>query len=57
MTEEMITIQCKDCGVTFDVSAEEQKWYEQKGFELPKRCHRCRRARRNSNNSKNRKQG
>jgi hypothetical protein len=49
---EVVTIECIDCGVTFDVSADEQAWYKEKGFELPKRCHKCRKARRGKTNNK-----
>ena len=52
--KETIMIECVDCGYVFEVSAEEQAWYEEKGFTLPKRCHKCRKTRRN-NKSKDRK--
>lgn len=41
-----ITIECKDCGEKFTVSAKEQEWYQNKGFELPKRCPKCREVKR-----------
>lgn len=37
---------CKECGVTFDITQEEKAWYEEKGWDLPKRCVKCRKARR-----------
>lgn len=42
-------ITCIDCGCTFSMTEEEQKWYEERGFELPKRCPECRKAKRNKN--------
>ena len=46
METKAVEIKCTDCGETFEVSAEEQAWYEEKGFMLPKRCPKCRKARR-----------
>lgn len=37
---------CTDCGKSFAVSPKEQKWYRDKGWELPKRCKSCREQRR-----------
>lgn len=40
------TLQCADCGMSFTFTAEEQEFYQSKGFENePKRCPDCRRAR------------
>lgn len=50
-----VVIECVDCGTSFEVSTEEQQWYKDKGFDLPKRCPRCRKSRRNQNNNKKRK--
>jgi CxxC-x17-CxxC domain-containing protein len=36
------TIQCKDCGTDFVWTAEEQEFYQQKGFNAPLRCKNCR---------------
>lgn len=47
MNPENKVITCKDCGATFEVEAEEQKWYAERGWELPKRCKACRAANRN----------
>lgn len=47
------TITCKDCGVTFDVTPEEQAWFAERGWEIPKRCKSCRRA--NKEKKQNRK--
>jgi len=35
-------IQCKDCGREFVWTAEEQEFYQQKGFNAPLRCKDCR---------------
>lgn len=40
------TIVCKDCGVEFTFTENEQAFYKEKGFENePQRCPECRRAR------------
>ena len=40
------SLQCSDCGVTFTFSAEEQEFYQSKGYtNEPKRCPECRQAR------------
>ncbi|MBI4186064.1 MAG: zinc-ribbon domain containing protein [Chloroflexi bacterium] len=40
------TLQCSDCGATFTFSAEEQEFFQSKGYtNEPKRCPSCRRAR------------
>jgi CxxC-x17-CxxC domain-containing protein len=36
------TIQCKDCGQQFVWTAEEQDFFQQKGFNPPLRCKDCR---------------
>lgn len=36
------TIQCKDCGKDFTWTADEQEFYQQKGFNAPLRCKDCR---------------
>lgn len=36
------TITCKDCGREFVWTAEEQEFYQQKGFNAPQRCKDCR---------------
>jgi len=43
MSEQRLT--CADCGREFDFSAEEQRFFREKGFEPPKRCKECRQAR------------
>jgi CxxC-x17-CxxC domain-containing protein len=46
MTFQDKSLQCSDCGVTFDFTATEQEFYHSKGFtNEPKRCPECRRAR------------
>ena len=43
------SIQCSDCGSTFTFTAEEQEFYQSKGFQNePKRCPQCRQARKSS---------
>ncbi len=45
------TIVCKDCGKEFVFTADEQSFYQEKGFEnKPQRCKECRIARKNSVN-------
>ena len=40
------SLQCSDCGATFTFSAEEQKFFQSKGYvNEPKRCPECRQAR------------
>jgi CxxC-x17-CxxC domain-containing protein len=40
------SLQCSDCGATFTFSAEEQEFFQSKGYvNEPKRCPECRRAR------------
>ena len=47
-----ITKECKDCGVSFDITAEEQEWYKKKNFQLPERCPNCRKMRRQNRDKK-----
>lgn len=49
----MAGIKCVDCGVIFEMSAEEQKWYLEKGFQIPKRCPECRKNKRRNKRAKN----
>ncbi len=40
------SLQCADCGTTFTFSAEEQEFFQSKGYtNEPKRCPSCRQAR------------
>jgi len=40
------SLQCSDCGATFTFSAEEQEFFQSKGYtNEPKRCMPCRQAR------------
>jgi len=40
------TLQCSDCGATFTHSAEDQEFFQSKGYvNEPKRCPDCRQAR------------
>jgi len=41
------SLQCSDCGATFTFSAEQQEFFQSKGYtNEPKRCPACREARR-----------
>jgi CxxC-x17-CxxC domain-containing protein len=43
------SIQCSDCGVTFTFSAEEQEFFQSRGYvNEPKRCPECRQARKSA---------
>lgn len=35
-------IKCKDCGEVFEFTDNEQKFYEEMGYDIPKRCKACR---------------
>ncbi|MCG8607159.1 zinc-ribbon domain-containing protein [bacterium] len=39
------TITCVECGNEFNFSAEEQDFYNERGFQEPKRCKDCRERR------------
>ena len=41
-----ITFVCRDCGRTATLTFNEQRFYESKGLQPPKRCADCRRNRR-----------
>jgi len=46
MTYQDKSLQCSDCGKTFDFTAQEQEFYASKGYtNEPKRCAECRQAR------------
>ena len=38
-------IKCQDCGEEFVFTVSEQRFFEEKGFEPPKRCRYCRQQR------------
>ena len=40
-----ITRVCKDCGVEFVITEQNQKWFEDHGLQLPVRCPDCRKKR------------
>lgn len=40
-------MKCKDCGNPFYITYDEEKWYTNKGLNIPKRCKACRNKRRN----------
>lgn len=44
---------CTDCGKPFSISVSEQKFFQEKKFDLPKRCKPCRQIRRQNNISVN----
>lgn len=44
-----LTITCTDCHKTFIITPEEQQFFKQKQFDLPKRCKPCRVIRRQNN--------
>lgn len=46
----MKQIICKDCGKSFSISPEEDKFYISKGLQIPKRCKECRKARKEQEN-------
>lgn len=52
-----INIKCQDCGETFFFTEKDQKFYQEKGFPLPKRCYSCRQVKKNKylNNKKEEK--
>lgn len=37
---------CLECGNEFEINEQEQEWYKDKGYTLPKRCKSCRHLRR-----------
>lgn len=58
MSNENLTdyeIQCADCGQSFTFKADEQEFYQSRGFSEPKRCPACRQARKARNNGGNRR--
>ena len=36
-----ITIKCVDCGKDFTLTQSNIEWYNEKGFQMPKRCEIC----------------
>ena len=51
-----IKIKCQDCGEEFVFLAQEQKFYEEKGLALPKRCRQCRQIRKERMKNGNKKE-
>ena len=48
MSFEDKSIQCADCGITFVFSAQDQEFFQSKGYtNEPKRCSPCRQSRKN----------
>lgn len=52
MANVVIKKKCTDCGQEFDITAGEQKFYAEHGWELPKRCKSCRDARKAAKKTK-----
>lgn len=53
MSNENLTdyeIKCCDCTQSFTFKAEDQEFYQARGFSEPKRCPQCRQARKANNN-------
>jgi len=51
MSFEDKSLQCSDCGITFTHSAEDQEYYQSKGYtNEPKRCPECRQKRKSERN-------
>jgi DNA replicative helicase MCM subunit Mcm2 (Cdc46/Mcm family) len=50
-----MVIKCRDCGTEFSVDEKEQKWFESKGLQMPKRCKACRDKRKQNNKKQERK--
>ena len=45
------SLECSDCGITFTHSAEDQEFFQEKGFtNEPKRCPECRQRRKSERN-------
>lgn len=44
-----ITVTCTDCHEPFIITPDEQQFFQQKKFDLPKRCKPCRVIRRQNN--------
>jgi uncharacterized membrane protein YsdA (DUF1294 family) len=44
---------CVNCGRGFTLSHEDQRWYQEQGWPLPKRCEECRSQRRRERDSSN----
>ena len=54
MSFEDKTLQCADCGSSFTFSAEDQEFYQSKGYtNEPKRCPECRQTRKSEQNGNN----
>lgn len=46
-------IKCKDCGIEFDFTVGEQKFFAEKGFSDPVRCKDCRSKKKNNQTTTN----
>ena len=49
--ENDVKIKCQECGEEFVFTANEQRFYEEKGFIPPKRCRLCRQKRKERRNN------
>jgi CxxC-x17-CxxC domain-containing protein len=45
------TLVCEDCGEEWTFSADEQQFFDDRGYQTPKRCKPCRQRRKMSGNS------
>lgn len=45
------TLVCQDCGKEFTFSASDQQFFQEKGFQSPKRCPECRQAKKQAKSS------
>lgn len=45
-------LQCVECGIIFEFSAEDQEFYATKGYSAPKRCPECRAKRKAQGNNR-----
>lgn len=52
MNYEDMTLNCKDCGMSFVWTAREQEFFAQKGFSTPVRCPACRKAKKARQNAR-----
>lgn len=46
MTEDM-QLTCSDCGQVFAFTSEDQAYFQERGYSVPKRCKACRQAKKN----------
>ncbi|MCG6972510.1 MAG: zinc-ribbon domain-containing protein [Desulfobacterales bacterium] len=49
------TLECIQCGNSFELSTSEQEYYRQRGFDEPRRCPECRKNKRREPHNDTRK--